>query len=178
MVTVFLVFIGAGVILDGDAFDGLDHPEVAGEAFASCRTPFVPVQGHPFGICSEQGVEQVIRIAGEQRPGQAQKPSRRSVEHAQCIALSGITGELMDFIRNGVIEPFRHVTTHIFRRCHADDLASVGLPKWAVFGRPILRQFCELVQAFLVKIDRRKAHSVRLNRRARIGVRQRSQVSS
>src|SRR6516165_4472433 len=84
----------------------------------------------------------------------------------------------MDFIRDGVVEPFRHVATHIFRRSHADNLVSVGLPERAVFGRPCLRQFHDFVQALLVEIGRTQTYSVCLNRGACIRVGQRSQISS
>src|SRR6516165_6553934 len=38
-----LGLLGTGVVFNGNPFNGLDHPKIAGKAFASGRTPFVAV---------------------------------------------------------------------------------------------------------------------------------------
>src|SRR6516162_1226041 len=83
----------------------------------------------------------------------------------------------MDFICDGVVKPLWHVAAHVFRRRHADNLAPVGLPEWAVLRPACLRQFYGFPETFLVKINLSKTHPVRLNWTARIRIGQRSQVS-
>src|SRR5271166_4062527 len=84
----------------------------------------------------------------------------------------------MDFVRDGVVPPFRHEASHVFRRCHANDLVAVRLPKRGVLGVACLRVLHDLVQALLLEIERAQPHTIRLDRTAGVRVGKRPEVPS
>src|SRR5271157_251354 len=84
----------------------------------------------------------------------------------------------MDFVRNGVVPPFRHGAAHVFRRCHASDLIAVRLPECGVLGLPCLRVLYHLVQALLLEVERAQPHPIGLDRTTGVRVGKRPEVSS
>ena len=102
-----LVLLGAGVVLDLGALNGLDHPELLGEAFLAGRAPGEAVPHHSFGIDPEQGVVEVVGIAAEKSAGQSGDSLCDSCQHAQSVALCRVAGELVHLVGDGVVEPLR-----------------------------------------------------------------------
>ena len=146
-------FLRAGVVLNRDAFDGLDHPIVASEALPASRSPFVTFFDHSPSIRTEEGVEQVIGVSRQQSSCQPKEVLAGACQHAERVALCCIAGQLVQFICNGVVKPFMHITAHKLGRGHANDLVAVGLPERGVSGCPFLRTFYYLVQAFLLEVQ-------------------------
>src|SRR6516162_1049015 len=84
----------------------------------------------------------------------------------------------MNFIRDGVVPPFRHVAAHVLSRCHANDFVAVGLPESAILRGSAFLVFYDFVQALLLEVEGAQSHPVSLHGTTGVRVGERPEVSS
>src|SRR5229473_6753995 len=158
--------------------DGFENAIILRERAPPRGTPFVAMLLHPSGFEPEQGVEQIVRVSPKKRSSQAHNPVCTRGQGAQSIALSGVAGQLVNLVANGVIEPSRHIAPDEFNRCHAANLVGIGLPQRTVnwpTGLPFpgLDGFGDLD---LLKLCDGQPAVINKYRHARVGINHTSQI--
>ncbi len=90
-----------------------------------------PLLHHPRRMHAEKDVEDLIGVASKQRPSQDDSALSTSSQRAERISLRGISFQLVDFIRDGVVKEIRHVAADEIHRSEAPDFLPVRLPQRA-----------------------------------------------
>jgi hypothetical protein len=99
--------------------------ELADTGFAILKTVFA----HHAAIQTVKNVEEFVCVAAEQRSCQYHRAIARRRQRAQGVSLCRLTAlQLMNFVRDAVVEESIQVAPNELDRCHAVDLLVVGLP--------------------------------------------------
>ena len=77
--------------------------------------------------------------------------------------MRGEVGQLMQFVGNGIVPPFIHISADVLDRSHPGDLRAVGLPQRRISRPSALLVFHDLVQPFLVEIEDAEPHAFGLD---------------
>ena len=140
----------AGVIFLAHLLDGFEHsvlllkvaPSLAavGEAFACHRVRFHTVED----------VEEIVGVAAHQRAGERDQLAGCASQHSEAIALCRVASQLVQFVRDGEVEPAPHIAAHELDRRHALNAIPIRLPQSGVPRRSALRQSQRLRELELV----------------------------
>src|ERR1035437_8333563 len=114
--------LGACVVR-GIAFDYFLADAIGAlEDTATLSTPRLAVPRHLWAIEALQHPKDVVSITSGHRAGKPDNPLRNASENSQAVALGGVAGELVQLVRDGIVEESLHVAAHVIERRHALQL--------------------------------------------------------
>src|SRR3954447_21576417 len=99
--TVFLRRPRTGVVRLFDLLDGFKNAVLLLEVSPALTTIGETLTHHGTRFHAPEDVEKVVRIAAHERSGESDQLLCSPSEHAQGIALSRITGKLVQLVRDG-----------------------------------------------------------------------------
>lgn len=131
--------------------------------------------GHQVSAALEkvrrQRVVEQVRVAAHQRSRESDESPAGPRQNAKSIALRRVPGQLVQFVRDGQVEPAFHGAANELDRRHALDLRPARLPHRREQRRSVLRPLYLFADLQLIEIHSRAAPAFRiLNGTARIRV--------
>src|SRR5262249_8963361 len=100
------------------------------------------VSSHEAALQSIQDMEEFVGVSAQQRPREYHDPATDGSEGPKRISLRRLAAlQLVNFIRNSIVEECIQVTPDEFDRGHPMNLTIVGLPQWTEEGLSAFRRF-------------------------------------